>query len=58
MIDRSRVQIITNLGSNSAEFDVPAEYRVLAQSNSGIAVNEGKISLPGNSLAILSNEDE
>lgn len=58
VIDRSRVQIITNLGSNSAEFDVPAEYRVLAQSNSGIAVNEGKISLPGNSLAILSNEDE
>lgn len=57
-IDRGQVQVLTNLGSNSADFDVPAGYRLIAQSHSSIALTGGKVSLPPDTLAILSGEEE
>ena len=58
VMDRGLVQVITNLGSQPAEFDVPADYRLIAQSEPEVVVASGKITLPCNSLAILSGEDE
>jgi maltooligosyltrehalose trehalohydrolase len=56
-MDRGLVQVLTNLGSKPAEFPVPEGYRVLAQSRPDVAVGGGRISLPSNTLAILSGEE-
>jgi maltooligosyltrehalose trehalohydrolase len=58
IIDRGLVQIVTNLGARSAEFEVPKGHRLIAQSNAAIDVMDGRIMLPANTLAILSNEEE
>jgi maltooligosyltrehalose trehalohydrolase len=57
VMDRGQVQVLANLGSQPAESDVPEDYKLLAQSDSGIAVDAGKISLPPNTLALLSGEE-
>ncbi len=57
VMDRGLVQVITNLGSQSADFNVPSGYRLIAQSEPEILLVSGKITVPCNSLAILSGEE-
>jgi maltooligosyltrehalose trehalohydrolase len=56
-MDRGLVQVLVNLGTQMADFDVAEGYTVIAESKSGIAVQDGRIALPPNSLAILSSEN-
>ena len=58
VIDRGEMKIVTNLGSESAELDVPDRYRLIAQSHAGINLLNDKIMLPPDSLALLSREEE
>ena len=58
VMDRAQVRVITNLGSLEADFEVPAEYRLIAQSNAEIVLNDGRVTLPPDSLAILSGEED
>jgi maltooligosyltrehalose trehalohydrolase len=58
VMDRAQVRVITNLGSLEADFEVPAEYRLIAQSNAEIVLNDGRVALPPDSLAILSGEED
>ena len=57
VMDRGGVQVITNLGSQPAQFDIPGGHRLIAQSQPEISEADGKITLPSNSLAILSCEE-
>ena len=56
VMNRGGVQVLTNLGSQPAQFDVPEGHRLIAQSQLEITEADGKITLPSNSLAILSCE--
>ena len=53
-MDRGGVQVLVNLGQRNANFDVPEEFRVALASRNGIVNDAGKISLPPDTLAILS----
>jgi len=55
-MDRGLVQVLVNLGTEVAEFDVAEGYTLIAESKDRIAVQDGRIALPSNSLAILSAE--
>ena len=57
VMDRGRVQILTNLGSQPAEFDVPDGYKLIAQSQPEVALTGTKIIIPPDTLAILSGEE-
>jgi maltooligosyltrehalose trehalohydrolase len=57
-MDRGGVQVLVNLGHEAAGFDVPEGFRVALVSREGIGVSGGKISLPANTLAVLSTESE
>jgi maltooligosyltrehalose trehalohydrolase len=56
-MERGLVLVLVNLGAEPVEFDVSAEARLIAQSRPEIAVAEGKISLPTDTLAVLSCEE-
>jgi maltooligosyltrehalose trehalohydrolase len=58
VIERGLVQVLTNLGSKPAEFAVPNGYRLIAQSSGEIDVMDSTTTLPPNTLAILSREEE
>jgi maltooligosyltrehalose trehalohydrolase len=58
LIDRGGVQVAANLGQQEASFDVPEGFRVVLVSREGIASSDGKISLPPDTLAVLSCEAE
>ena len=57
VMDRGQVQVLTNLGSQVSEFDVPDGYKLIARSQAAVQVNGARISLPSNTLAILSGEE-
>jgi hypothetical protein len=57
MMDRGLVRVLTNLGPQPVQFEVPEGYRLIAQSQPEIGVTEATIFLPPNSLAILSSEE-
>jgi maltooligosyltrehalose trehalohydrolase len=56
LVDRGAVQVLVNLGQEDANFDLPPNFRVALISRKGIATDGAKISLPPDTLAILSNE--
>jgi maltooligosyltrehalose trehalohydrolase len=58
VMDRGGVQVLVNLGHEAAGFDVPEGFRVALVSREGIGVSGGRISLPANTLAVLSTESE
>jgi maltooligosyltrehalose trehalohydrolase len=58
VMDRGGVQVLVNLGHEAAGFDVPEGFRVALASRDGIGAYDGRISLPANTLAVLSNEPE
>lgn len=57
VMERGQVKVLTNLGSKLAEFEIQEGYQVIAQSNTSIVAEGGKIKLPPNTLAILSAEE-
>lgn len=57
-IDRGGVQIFANLGDEDAIFDMPDGFRLVLASHGGVAPADGKITLPSNTLAIVSGEPE
>ena len=57
-MDRGGVQVLANMGQQDASFDVPESFRVALTSREGVGISEGKISLPSNTLAVLSCESE
>jgi maltooligosyltrehalose trehalohydrolase len=57
-MDRGGVQVLANLGQQGASFEVPDGFRVALVSREGVGGNVGKITLPPNTLAVLSCEPE
>jgi maltooligosyltrehalose trehalohydrolase len=57
-IDRGGVQVLANLGQQDTSFEVPDSFRVALVSREGMGGNKGKITLPPNTLAVLSCEPE
>jgi maltooligosyltrehalose trehalohydrolase len=57
-MDRGGVQVLANLGQREAGFDVPEGFRVALVSRGGVGGVAGRISLPPNTLAVLSGEPE
>jgi maltooligosyltrehalose trehalohydrolase len=55
-MQRGLVRVLVNLGAEPAEFAVEEGYRVVAESKDGVTISGKTISLPVNSLAILSAE--
>jgi maltooligosyltrehalose trehalohydrolase len=58
VMDRGGVQVLANMGQHDATFDVPENFRLALASRQGVGVNEGTISLPSNTLAVLSCEED
>jgi maltooligosyltrehalose trehalohydrolase len=57
-VDRGDVQVLANLGGEAASFDVPEGFRVALCSRVGVTADGGKISLPPDTLVVLSCEPE
>jgi maltooligosyltrehalose trehalohydrolase len=57
-MDRGGVRVALNLGEEAVSFDVSEGFRVVLTSRDGIGAAEGTISLPPDTLAVLSNESE
>jgi maltooligosyltrehalose trehalohydrolase len=55
-MDRGGVQVLANLGQKEASFEVPEGFRLVLASRDGVGGDSGKISLPQNSLAVISCE--
>jgi maltooligosyltrehalose trehalohydrolase len=57
-MDRGGVQVVVNLGQEDASFEMPEGFRVALASRDGLGGSAGSISLPANTLAVLSSEPE
>jgi maltooligosyltrehalose trehalohydrolase len=57
-MDRGGMQVVLNLGEEAASFDVPEGFRVALASRDGLGGADGSISLPSNTLAVLSRESQ
>lgn len=57
-MDRGGVQVICNLGDEAASFDQTEGFRVALASRDGVRAAGGIISLPPETLAVLSSEPE
>jgi len=57
-MDRGGVRVVLNLGEAPASFEVPEGFRVALASRDGMGAVAGKISLPPDTLAVLSSECE
>jgi len=55
-MERGRVHVLANLGPEEVVFDVPEEYRVALASRTEMQADGGKVTLPPDSLVILSGE--
>jgi maltooligosyltrehalose trehalohydrolase len=55
-MDRGQVRVLANLGPQPVAFEVPAGYRLELCSRDGLAVAGERISLPSDTLAVLSME--
>jgi len=55
-MDRGAVQVLVNLGEEAVNFDVPDGFRIALASRNGVGEQLGKVSLPSNTLVILSSE--
>jgi len=56
VMQRGLVKVICNLGAEQVEFENTAKFSLLFASREGVAMAEGKVTLPPDSLAILSSE--
>ena len=57
-VERELVTILTNLGTEPAEFEVTSDYRLALASDPAIRLDGNSVILPPDSLAILSAETE
>jgi maltooligosyltrehalose trehalohydrolase len=57
-MDRGGVRVLANLGQQEAGFEAPDGFRVALVSREIAGIDGGKIVLPPNTLAVLSNEPE
>jgi maltooligosyltrehalose trehalohydrolase len=55
-MDRRGMQVMLNLGEGPVCFDVPGEFHLALASREGIAIAEGKVSLPPDTLVVVSCE--
>jgi maltooligosyltrehalose trehalohydrolase len=58
VMDRGGVVVLANLGQRDASFDAAEGFRVAVASREGLGSAAGKISLPSNTLVVLSCEPE
>jgi maltooligosyltrehalose trehalohydrolase len=58
VMDRGAVQTLANLGQQDANFEVADGFRVALASREIAGTDAGKIVLPANTLAVLSNGSE
>jgi maltooligosyltrehalose trehalohydrolase len=58
LMDRGNVRVVFNLGGETAGFDVPEGMRIALGSRSDLRIQEGRMSLPMDTLAVLSREAE
>jgi maltooligosyltrehalose trehalohydrolase len=56
VMDRGPVQVLVNLGGEAMSFDVPDGFRIALVSRNGVGDHSGKVSLPSNTLAVISSE--
>jgi maltooligosyltrehalose trehalohydrolase len=56
VMDRGAVQVLVNLGGEAVSFDVPDGFRIALASRDGVDGQSGKVSLPPNTLAVVSSE--
>jgi maltooligosyltrehalose trehalohydrolase len=57
VMERGHVHVLANLGAKPVSLDVPERYRLAACSRPGVRPDAGKITLPADTLAILSREE-
>jgi maltooligosyltrehalose trehalohydrolase len=57
VMERGQVHVLANLGAKPVSLDVPERYRLAACSRPGVRPDAGKITLPADTLAILSREE-
>ena len=57
-MERGAVQVVLNLGDEAVSFDLPEGFRVALASRGGVEAAGGKLSLPPETLAVLSSEPE
>ena len=58
LIDRGGMQIAVNLGPEDARFELPEGFRIALSSRDGLNASEGSVTLPPDTLAVLSAEPE
>lgn len=58
VMDRGGVLVLANLGRQDARFEVPNGYRVTLASREIEGIDAGRIGLPPDTLAVLTNEPE
>jgi maltooligosyltrehalose trehalohydrolase len=56
VMERGHVQVLANLGSEPVDLDVPQKYWMAACSRYGVQPNAGKLTLPADTLVLLSGE--
>ena len=57
VMDRGGVQVLLNLGDADAVFDVPVGFRLALSSRPELGVQGGKVTLPPDTLVVLSAEE-
>ena len=56
MMERGRVRVMCNLGAENVDFENPADFPLLLASRSGLQVGQSKVTVPSDTLAIVSGE--
>ena len=56
-MDRGRIMVICNLGAGAVEIGNPAGFKLALASRDGVALGQGRVTVPAETLAILSDED-
>lgn len=54
IMDRGAVRVVLNLGTNEAEFDLPAGFHIELSSREGLNAKDGRLMIPPDTIAILS----
>ena len=58
VMDRGGVRVLANLGQKEASFEVPEKFQLTLASRDGVANGSGRVSLPPNTLAVISCESD
>jgi len=56
VMDRGNMQVILNIGSNEAEFDMPEEFRLTLASSNDVVRNGRQLRVPADTISILCAE--